>query len=98
MEADESAAYFAAEIHVESGNLAEATELLERAEIQIKESGSTYYSDCIFLLHAFCEASHGNDERASELLARVSDRDEALIWLRTASVISFDSVKKLLDR
>ena len=96
MVADESAAYFAAEILVEGGHLAEATDFLERAELQIKEPRSAYYSDCIFLLHAFCEASHGNAERASELLARVSDRDEALNWLKTETVISFDAVKKLI--
>lgn len=92
---DESAPYFAAEILVEEGRLPEAVEFLEIAERQIEVSGSTYYRDCIFLLHAFCEAKLGRIGRARQLLNEVADEDEALFWLKADPVISVRSVKNL---
>jgi tetratricopeptide (TPR) repeat protein len=95
-EADESAAYFAAEILVEEDRIPEAVEFLETAERQIAGNGSMYYKDCIFLLHAFCEVRRSRLDRAKQLLDEVTVEEAALIWLRTTSVISVVSVRDLL--
>jgi len=94
--ADESAAYFAAEILVEEGRFREAIELLEMAEGDIKRSGSIYYKNCIYLLHAYCEFKKTQPERAKHLLAEVNDEDEALFWLRVEPVISVKKMREWL--
>ncbi|WP_374330251.1 tetratricopeptide repeat protein [Aestuariivirga sp.] len=93
---DESAAYFAAEILVESGCLSEAVPFLERAESQIERSGSTYYSNCIYLLHAFCKAKAAQVVIATRLLDQVTDEESSLFWLRTDPVISVETVRGLI--
>ncbi len=95
---DESAAYFAAEVLVEEGYLSEAVEFLAAAERQIEISESTYYRDCILLLHAFCEAKLGSIERAEQLLNGVEDEDEVLFWLKSDPEISVFSVKELIAK
>jgi len=96
--ANESAAYFAAEILVENGRLTDAVDFLQRAERQIEENGSTYYENCIFLLHAFCEAKKARHGLAKHLLDKVTDEETALIWLQTDSVISVFAVKELIAK
>ena len=96
--ASESAAYFAAEILVEDDRLPEAVAFLEWAEHQIDISGSTYYKDCIFLLHAFCEVKQGRAARAEQLLGEVTDEDEVLFWLKSDPVISVFSVRDLIAK
>ena len=96
--ADESAAYFAAEILVQSDQYREAVGYLELAEKQIQRNGSTYYRTCIYLLHAYCAAKLGEFELAGQMLEMISDRDgdEEMIWLSTRPVISISAVEALI--
>jgi len=96
--ADESASYFAAEMMVEDGQILRAIEFLEAAEYQIGKTGNTYFRDCIYLLHAYCEAITGRGGRALELLGEVVDEDEALFWLRVETLISVSNVREIASR
>lgn len=93
---DESAAYFAAEILVQSHRYQEAEGFLERAERVIAETGREYYKECIYLLHAYCAAKAGDVSRAGSLLEMVADKDAVLFWLRTSPVIAVKTVQDLI--
>lgn len=94
--ADESAAYFAAEILVEQGRLRESIEALETAQNSMRVAGSVYYRNCIYLLHAYCEFKMGRPDSAGRLLANVSDEEEALFWLNVDPVISVRNLRSWL--
>jgi len=92
----ESAAYFAAEILVQDQRYLEAECFLEQAELQIAQSKSGYYRDCILLLHAYCAAKLCKRDLARTLLATIEDREEELIWLRTRPAVSVRIVEELI--
>ena len=94
--ANESAAYFAAEILVESGRYAEAADFLRTAERQMETSGVAYYKNCVFLLHAFCEAKMGRTDQARQFLNEVEDDDESLFWLKVDPAISVSYVRNFI--
>jgi tetratricopeptide (TPR) repeat protein len=96
--AGESAAYLAAEILVQGDRFQEAAQFLDRAGQQIERSGSVYYRNCIYLLHAFCAARLGDFDGAQRLLEKLQDRDgdEEMPWLRTTPMISISAVEALI--
>jgi tetratricopeptide (TPR) repeat protein len=96
--AGESAAYLAAEILVQNDRFREAVQFLEKSGQQIERSGSIYYRNCIYLLHAYCVARLGDFNGAQRLLEKLQDRDgdEEMPWLRTRPVISVSAVEALI--
>lgn len=94
---NDSAAYFAAEILFERGQLSRACEFLERAEALIARTGDAYYQNSIFLLHAFCEMKRGDMAKASRLLDRVTDEGSSLFWLKSDPVVSVTSVRRMIS-
>lgn len=98
-EADEGAAYYAAELHVAEHRYQDAVRCLEMAERQMAALGSNYWASCIHLLHAYCAAKLGNFTDAKLFLEKsVSEDDElTLFWVKTSPIISARTVEALIS-
>ena len=98
-EADEGAAYYAAELLVAGHRYPEAVRYLEKAERQMAALGSNYWASCIHLLHAYCAAKLGNFTDAKLFLEKsVSEDDElTLFWVKTSPIISAKTVEALIS-
>lgn len=98
-DADEGAAYYAAELLVVAHRYREALSFLQKAERQMEARDGENYASCIYLLHAYCAFKLGDLTNARQFLKRSVDLDDelSLFWVKTTPLISSQTVWDLIE-